>query len=402
MVLSRLRDLKRGRLELIEGDKRFVGGSAVDETSATIRVLHPRFYLRAIRGGSLGLAEAYLDGDWTSDNVTAVLRLFLQNLSWSEEVERQRSWTSALWSRLTHFQRRNTVGLSRRNIQEHYDLGNEFFRLFLDDTMTYSCGIFERPDSTMRDASVAKIDRACRKLQLTPDDHLLEIGTGWGACAIHAAREFGCRVTTTTISEQQFAVARERIAAAGLSDRIQLVLEDYRHLQGQYSKLISIEMIEAVGHEFLPTYFRKCYELLQPTGMMLLQGIVMCEQGYSQYLRTVDFIQKHVFPGGCLTSVGAITDAVRRSTDMRMLHLEDLAPHYARTLANWREQFLRRLSDVKALGYSDRFVRMWNYYLCYCQAAFDERYIGTVQMLLARSESRHDPLAASLPGVVTP
>ncbi len=402
MVLRRLRDLKRGRLQLIEGDKRFVGGSAADETSATIRVLHPRFYLRAIRGGSLGLAEAYLDGDWTSDDVTAVLRLFLQNLSWSEEVERRRSWTSALWSRLTHFQRRNTVSLSRRNIHEHYDLGNEFFRLFLDETMTYSCGIFERPDSTMREASIAKIDRACRKLQLCPEDHLLEIGTGWGACAMHAAREYGCRVTTTTISQQQFAVARERIEAAGLSHRIDVVLQDYRHLQGQYSKLISIEMIEAVGYEFLPTYFRKCYELLHPTGMMLLQGIVMCEQGYAQYLRTVDFIQKHVFPGGCLASVGAITEAVRRSTDMRLLHLEDLAPHYARTLSVWRDQFFRQLAEVKALGYSDRFVRMWNYYLCYCQAAFDERYIGTVQMLLARSESRHDPLAAALPGVITP
>src|SRR5690606_1373140 len=288
---------------------------------------------------------------------------------------------------------RNSRDGSRRNIQAHYDLGNDFFALFLDPTMNYSCGIFESAEATMEQASIAKMDAICRKLDLQPGDHLLEIGTGWGALAIHAARHFGCRVTTTTISREQHALAAARIREAGLGDRIELLRRDYRDLEGRYDKLVSVEMIEAVGHRFLDTYFRRCSSLLKDDGLMLLQAITIRDEHYAQALKSVDFIQRFVFPGGFIPSVAAMSASMARTTDMQLLHLQDIGLHYATTLRRWRQRFFDNVAAVRALGYPDSFVRLWEFYLCYCEGAFLERNIGNVQMLLAKPRSRRASLA---------
>ena len=289
---------------------------------------------------------------------------------------------------LAHRLNRNTKRGSRKNIAAHYDLGNDFFKLFLDETMMYSSGIYETPESTLFDASTAKIERICQKLRLSPQDHLLEIGTGWGGFALHAARNFGCKVTTTTISREQYELATRRIADAGLSDRVTVVMEDYRDLKGQYDKLVSIEMIEAVGHEFFDTYFQCCSRILKPDGLFVLQGITIADQLYQGYIRRVDFIQRYIFPGGCLPSVTHVCDVLTRSTDLRLTHLEDFAVHYAKTLRDWRARFFNRIDEVKQLGFDDRFIRMWDYYLCYCEGAFLERNCGLVQMVFAKPGCR--------------
>jgi len=262
--------------------------------------------------------------------------------------------------------------------------------------MTYSSGIFEHSSATLHEASVAKLDRICRKLQLSPRDRVLEIGTGWGSFAMHAASRYGCRVTTTTISREQHALAARRIREAGLGDRVELLLADYRTLEGRFDKLVSIEMIEAVGHEYLPGYFAKCASLLDDDGRMLVQAITMPDQRYGQYLKSSDFIRRYVFPGSCVPSIGTMIGAMSAASDLKPVHLEDIGPHYAKTLRCWLENFLARADDVRALGYSDRFVRMWEYYLCYCEAGFAERYLGDVQMLLHKPKCRAEPLLPPL------
>ena len=293
--------------------------------------------------------------------------------------------------------RRNTLQGSRKNIAAHYDLGNEMFALFLDDTMMYSCAIFEHPQMSLQQASIEKLERVCRKLELQPGDHLLEIGTGWGGLALHAARHYGCRVTTTTISHEQYRMALQRVEQAGLGDRITVLCEDYRNLSGEYDKLVSIEMIEAVGHAYFDTYFEQCSRLLKSDGLMLLQSITIADQRYAAAKRSVDFIQRYIFPGGCLPSVAVLSDSVARNTDMRMLHLEDIGPHYATTLKRWRQRFMARLDSVRALGYPEEFIRMWEYYLCYCEGGFRERAIGTVQVLLGKPLNRREALLPALP-----
>ncbi|MCA9773815.1 MAG: class I SAM-dependent methyltransferase, partial [Myxococcales bacterium] len=273
-------------------------------------------------------------------------------------------------------------------IAAHYDLGNDFFELFLDETMTYSCGVFERPEASMAEASRAKIDRLCRKLRLGPGDHLLEIGTGWGAFAIHAARKYGCRVTTTTISREQHAWAARKVREAGLEDRVTLLLSDYRDLTGTYDKLVSVEMIEAVGAAYVPGFLAKCASLLRPEGLMALQAITVREQSYAAHLGTVDFIKRYIFPGGELVGLGALCDAVGRATDLRVEHVEDLSPHYAETLRRWRERFEKNRAAIADLGYPERFLRMWEYYLTYCEGGFAERYVGGAQIVLAKPLAR--------------
>lgn len=369
--------------------------AAGDALAAIVSVRNSRFFRRAAFGGSLSAAESYLDGDWSCDDLTSLFRIVLRNPQAFKAMDRgvAAKLTSAV-ARLAHWLRRNTQRGSQKNIEAHYDLGNEFFQLFLDETMMYSSGVFVSPESTLYDASVEKLDRICRRLALKPGDHVLEIGTGWGGFALHAARHFGCRITTTTISQAQYDLARERIRQAGLADRISVLREDYRNLTGRFNKLVAIEMIEAVGHQFFDTFFEKCGRLLTPDGLMLVQGIVMNEQVYPQYLKSVDFIQKYVFPGGCLPSVTALSQAAARTTALRLLHVEDLAWHYAQTLRLWRERFFGAIDEVRALGYSERFIRLWDYYLCYCEAAFEERWTGVVQMLWAGPRSRHDLVLA--------
>lgn len=391
-LTRQLENLSRGMLTIVDGGKVRRFGSPSD-LSATLEVNDAGFWPDVVFGGSLGAAESYIQGRWSTDDLTALCRIFARNLDLSDGLESGWARLSAPAARAFHWLRRNTVRGSAANIQAHYDLGNDFFRLFLDDTMNYSCGIFDSPDATMRDASIEKMDRACRKLDLKPSDHLLEIGTGWGGLAVHAASQFGCRVTTTTVSREQYAFARRRVRQAGLNNCVDVQLCDYRDLEGRYDKIVSIEMIEAVGHEFLETYFGKCSSLLKPDGMMLLQGILMAEHRYESYRKSVDFIQRYVFPGSCLPSMAAISSAVACASDMRPVHLEDLTPHYAETLRRWRHEFLARIDHVRRLGYSDAFIRLWEFYLCYCEAGFEERTVSDVQLLLAKPRNRRAPIS---------
>lgn len=390
-LTRRLNDLRRGEITLIDhsGETR-LGEPADLHTSLHVR--DGRFFRHAALGGNLSVAESYLRGQWDCDDLTALFRIFLRNLNASDRMNRGLSRLLKIGHRLYHWWHANSKEGSQRNIHAHYDLGNDFFKLMLDETMAYSSGIFLSPESTLFEASIEKIDRLCRKLDLRPTDHLLEIGTGWGGLAIHAATKYGCQVTTTTISQQQFDVVKQRISDAGLSDRVTLLRQDYRDLAGQFDKLVSVEMIEAVGHRFFDTYFRKCSDLLKPDGSFVLQGILMPDRRYAHYLRSVDFIQRYVFPGGCLPSMGSILQSVGKVTDLRFVHAEDFGVHYAQTLREWRRRFHERLDDVNALGYSDHFVRLWNYYLCYCEASFDECYTGVVQIQFDKPQCRRDPL----------
>jgi len=393
-----LQKLKRGKITVLEGSHRHVFGqtSSAYPLEAVINVYHPRFYSKAILGGSIGTAEAYMIGLWSADDLTTALRIMALNRDSFERLDKGWSKISAPLQRIGHFVRKNPRRGSRKNIVAHYDLGNDFYRLFLDDTLTYSCGIFESENSSMQDASLAKYERICRKLELGPGDDVIEIGSGWGGFAIYAAQHFGCRVTTTTISDQQFKLAQQRIADYGVGDRIELVMKDYRDLKGQYSKLVSIEMIEAVGHHYLDAYFKSCSRLLKPDGMMLLQAITIIDQVFERHKRSVDFIKRYIFPGSCIPSIAAIMSSIAKATDLRLFHLEDITAHYAKTLACWREQFFNNIDAVKELQYSESFIRMWDYYLSYCEAGFAERYIGNVQMLFTKPMCRREPLLPDL------
>ncbi len=388
-VDHRLNGIAHGELVIIDGQhERRYGAAAPCGMSATLRVHDPRFYSEVAFGGSIGAGEAYMQGYWSTSDLTALMRLLLQNREVLDGMEGGFARLAAPLQKALHWTSRNTRRGSRRNIHAHYDLGNDFFQLFLDPAMMYSSAIFERPGMTLEQASVAKLERICRKLKLKPGDRVMEIGTGWGGFAMHAARHYGCHVTTTTISPSQHARARERIDAAGLSSRIELLFTDYRDLSGQYDKLVSIEMIEAVGHQYYDTYFKQCGRLLKPDGMMLLQAITIADHRYEAAKRSVDFIQRHIFPGSCIPSVAAITGAVARASDMRVIDLKDIGPDYAVTLRCWRDNFFANLEQVRALGYAESFIRMWEFYLCYCEAGFIERVIGDVQLLLVKPLAR--------------
>lgn len=393
-MLRQLTGLRHGRLTLADAAETIQFGDLSD-LNVNVRIVNPSFFRRAILGGTLSVADSYLRGDWDCDDLTALFRLFLRNRQAAVGLNKGISRIAGWVQRIYHELRSNSRSGSRNNIHAHYDLGNEFFRLWLDDTMAYSSGYFPRPDSTLREASVEKFDRVCRKLDLRPRDHLLEIGTGWGGFAIHAAQNYGCRITSTTISIEQYELAKARIEAAGVGGRIEVVLKDYRDLTGQFDKLVSIEMIEAVGYRYFDTYFRKCGELLKPDGSFVLQAIVMPERDYAEYLRSVDFIQRYVFPGGCLASVGAMLDSAGRTTDLRFVNCEDFGPHYAETLRRWRCRFSGQLDEVRALGYPERFLRLWHYYLCYCEAAFEERYTGVVQLQMDKPMCRRDTVGST-------
>ncbi len=397
-VLSLLSKLKHGRIMIIESNHRksFGEASQTSALQAEISVHHSQFYSRILFGGSIGAAEAYMERLWSADDLTVVMRILALNQKAFSDMEKGLARVTAPFYKFYHYVRKNTKAGSRKNILAHYDLGNDFYALFLDQTMTYSCGIFEREDSTLREASEAKYDRICRKLQFAAGDRVLEIGTGWGGFAVHAARDYGVQVTTTTISEEQHQFAQHRIKTAGLEDRITLLKKDYRDLSGKFDKLVLIEMIEAVGHHFYPTFFQTCSRLLKDDGLMALQAITIGDQIFDRHKRSVDFIKRYIFPGSCIPSITAISHAIAKNTDLRLIHLEDITPHYARTLHAWRQRFFASLDKVREMGYSDTFIRMWQYYLCYCEAGFAERYIGDVQMLFAKPLSRYDDLRPAL------
>ncbi len=360
--------------------------------SACLHVHDPAVWTGLLRG-SLGLGETYAHGAWSSPDLVALIRLAARNATQFDALRRRVRLVRAPAQALSSSLPRNTPGRSRRQIAAHYDLGTDLYRLFLDETLMYSAAVFEAPDATLHEAQLAKLHRICAKLQLRPSDHLLEIGTGWGAMAVHAARETGCRVTTTTISAEQHACAVERVRAAGLEDRVTVLQQDYRHLAGTYDKLVSIEMIEAVGWRDFGTYFEACSKLLAPDGLMLLQAITIDERSYEVEKASKSFINQLIFPGGCLPSQEAIARSVRRETDLRVVQLEDITGHYVRTLRAWRANFMAAESEVERLGYDLRFRRLWNLYLAYCEAGFAERRIHDVQMLLAKPRFRDEPLA---------
>jgi cyclopropane-fatty-acyl-phospholipid synthase len=400
LFLRRLAGIRDGRLELRlpDGRARAFGdpGSAL---RATVVIHDPGVFRRWIFGGDVAFGETYAEGRWSSPDLPAVVRLGVRNMAAFDAGRRVTSILSRLSDRLHHAFRRNTVAGSRLNIRFHYDLGTDFYSLFLDPSLTYSCGIFETPGATLAEAQLAKLDRIARALELAPGDRVIEIGSGWGTFAIHAATRYGCRVTTTTISRSQYDHVRERLAREGAGDRVELLFEDYRRLSGRYDKAVSIEMFEAVGLSFYDAFFSTVDRLLHPGGSMLLQTIWMNEERFPRYHAQPDFIQRHIFPGSELASISEIRRSLARATSLSIAGLEEIGLHYTTTLAAWRRSFLANLDRVRALGFPQTFIRMWDYYLGYCEGAFAERYIGDAQILLAKAgkaESARRPAADGL------
>ncbi len=384
VALDFLAKLRHGVIELVEdGHKQFFGDEQAD-LKVTLTVVDAGFYQKMVLGGSVGAGEAYIDGLWRCDNLTALIQIFAKNLILLDSLESGWARLSRPALKLLDWRNRNTLSQSKKNISAHYDLGNDMYQLFLDPSMMYSSAVYPTETATLAEAQQHKLKLLCEKLQLKPEDHLVEIGTGWGSLAIFAAKNYGCRVTTTTISREQHDYAKAQIEQAGLSDRITLLFEDYRLLEGQFDKLVSVEMIEAVGHEFLPTYFAKCSSLLKPDGLMVIQAITIADQRYDMYRKEVDFIKKFVFPGGCLPSITRMTDTLTKHTDLVVRHIQDIGLDYAKTLADWCSNFMAARDSVHQLGYDDRFVRLWHFYLCYCEGGFLERTTSAVHLVLAK------------------
>ena len=389
-IFKFLGQLQVGSLTLHEGPNSHHFGSVdkSQEPQAEVHIHSPAVYSQMLTGGSIGSGEAYMKGYWSSPDAMDVMRIFSANLVLLNNFDASQSVFVKLALKIAHRFNRNTHKGSQLNIAAHYDLGNEFFQLFLDPTMMYSSALFSDKSASLEVASQTKLDELCQQLELKPDDHLLEIGTGWGGMAIHAAKNFGCRVTTTTISQEQYDFASARVREEGLEGQITLLCEDYRNLTGEYDKLVSIEMIEAVGHDFYQNYFRMCSGLLKPNGKMVIQAITMADQRYKEARDSVDFIKRYIFPGGCLPSVAVMAQHIARDTDMQIVHLRDITNDYAETLAHWRQRFLANLEAARGMGFSEEFVRMWDFYLCYCEGGFRERVISTVQLAFAKPDYR--------------
>lgn len=384
-TLSRLRG---GRLMVAEnGRLSTYGEEATDGLEAMIEIKSPAFYRRAIFGGEIGFGESFMDGDWSSPDLVSLVRLAVRNLHTIDGAKSPLAFLSHLLHRAQHVLRDNSIRGSKRNIRAHYDLSNDFFALFLDRNLMYSAARWEDSSDTLEKAQIQKIDRICRLLQLSPADHVLEIGTGWGGFALQAASLYGCRITTTTISDQQYELACRRVEQAGLQDRITVLKQDYRLLNGQFDKAVSIEMFEAVGLDHYDDYFAAVGRLVKPGGAMLLQTITMNERNFATYRRRTDWIQQYIFPGGELGSVVEIQRSLARTGLFQMHDFAEMGQHYARTLREWRRRFHEAMPKVLAMGFDERFCRMWDYYLAYCEGAFLERYIGVVQMLLVHASA---------------
>ncbi len=383
LVLKMMDRIRYGRIVLTDGEQQWTLGREQGLT-ARIAVLHPGFYRKLLFGGSIGAGEAYVERLWESEDLVMLVRLMALNMAQLDKMEHGFAWLLRPFQLLAHFGNRNSRRGARRNILSHYDLGNDMYKSFLDPTMMYSSAIYPEKESSLEEASLNKLAVVCRKLDLKPTDRVLEIGSGWGGFAVYAARNFGCHVTTTTISEAQYEEAKKRIAAEGLEDRITLLKSDYRDLDGEYDKLASIEMIEAVGHKYLPEFFRKCGSLLKSGGAMLLQAITIVDQRYDSYVRSVDFIQRHIFPGGSVLSNRRMVELIASETDMVVRHLEDFGFDYARTLKDWRQRFNASFSSLKDKGYDETFKRLWKYYLAYCEGGFREQAISVVHIVATR------------------
>jgi cyclopropane-fatty-acyl-phospholipid synthase len=388
LVLKQLYRLNRGQLTLVENGHltNFGEPAGAEEVGIEIRVKDESFYGDLAFGGSIGAAEAYMRGAWSCNDLVGLVRLLIRNRHVLDSMDGGTAILTRPLQKLFHWINRNTREGARRNISAHYDLGNEFFALWLDESMMYSSAVFENTTDSLADAQLNRLNMICRKLELGPGDHLVEIGTGWGSLAIHAAKHFGCRVTTTTISKAQYDLAYQRIIDAGLHDRIELLLEDYRDLEGSYDKLVSIEMIEAIGSDQYDTYFDKCSTLLKPGGRMLIQAITIADGQYDYAQKNVDFIQRYIFPGSCLPSLSVMTGTIAKVSDMLVTGVEDIGRDYALTLNHWRCNFFTELDAIRQLGYSEEFIRMWEFYLCYCEGGFLERAISDVQLMAEKPE----------------
>ena len=394
LVLDSLRGMTAGCLRLdLPGGATMVIGTPGAETSAHIRVINPAFFQRCVLFGDVGFGESYVAGDWETDSIERVIAWAVLNVENSPAMSGSKVRSVALnllksYNRLLHLLRPNSVTTSRRNIAEHYDLGNDFYQLWLDPTLTYSSAYFTAPGQSLESAQTAKYDALCRKLQLQPSDQVLEIGCGWGGFACHAVKHYGCRVTAVTISEEQFKSASARFVHEGIADRVNIRLMDYRMLSGQYDKVVSIEMMEAIGDRYLETYFEMIHSVLKPGGLVGVQYITVPDSRHAELKRGVDWIQKHIFPGSLLLSVGRVNEALSRTGDLFLHDLEDIGSSYARTLHAWWENFNAQLTGVRALGFDERFIRKWNYYLQYCEAAFASRNISVVQAVYTRPNNR--------------
>ena len=373
---------------MYDGSDEFSFGDDGSDEKVVVNIHSQEFYVMVGSGGALGLAEAYMAGFWSSDNVVKLFQIILRNRDILLSLEKGFAKLIKPINKMIHRSRQNTLQGSKKNIVAHYDLSNDFYRLWLDPTMTYSCAFFKDESVTLEEASQEKLDRICRKLNLSEQDSVLEIGTGWGSFSIHAAKNYGCNVTTTTISAAQYEYARSRIKEEGLESKITLINKDYRELDGKYDKIVSIEMIEAVGYEYISGFFSKLSSLLKSNGFIALQGITYNDQNFDVYKDSVDFIKKYIFPGSCLISISQITEVIKKDTDLAMIDMEDITKHYAITLNRWRKNFIDVLPEVKEMGYSQAFINMWEFYFLYCEAGFLERNIGDVQLVFAKSGTR--------------
>lgn len=387
-VLSRLASIEQGGLTIRDADGEYVLGRSDDPLHATVIIRDLRFWRLMASGGSVGAGEAWMASLWDSPDPVAVVRVLARNRQVLDEMETVAARVTNVLLGLWHAFNRNSLQGSRRNIAAHYDLGNEFFAAWLDERMMYSSALYTAEDETLEQAQVNKLDRICRKLALCPDDHLLEIGTGWGGLAIHAAEHYGCRVTTTTISQEQYDHARRKVLEAGLEERVTLLMRDYRLLEGRYDKIVSVEMIEAVGHQYLDTYLAKIDSLLESDGLALIQAITIEDYRYAGALKAVDFIKRYIFPGAFIPSVSAITASMARASRLGLIELVDFGSSYARTLAAWRERFEARWDQIRTMGFDEMFRRRWLWYLAYCEGGFRERAISDVHLLMAGPQWR--------------
>ena len=383
-ILSKFSELEHGYMEIIDNDKSIKVGSISSELKCTITIKNNDFYVFLGSGGLLGASEAYAAGLWECNDLVALTQIMVRNQKLMSNLDSGFAKFLVPINKLIHYTKRNTILGSKKNILAHYDLGNDFYELWLDKTMTYSCGFFVNDSTTMYDASVQKLDMICKKLKLNKEDSVLEIGTGWGSFSIHAASTYGCKVTTTTISDSQFEYASNKIKKLKLDHLITIVKKDYRLLEGTYDKIASIEMIEAVGHKNVPVLFKKISSLLKTGGLFAMQGITYNDQKFDTYKNSVDFINKYIFPGSCLISIAQISETVKNSTNLDFIGLEDITSHYAKTLNIWRNNFLNKTKEVKDLGFPDSFIRLWEFYFTYCEAGFLEKNIGDYQFVFSK------------------
>lgn len=387
LVFRQLKKIDTGYISIQEGNKKFSFGKK-GNLSAHITVHDPRFYGALAFGGSIGVSEAFMQKFWSVNDLTKLIRIMAINQNAMDQLESLFNVFLKPILKCLHYLNQNSVKGSRINISKHYDLGNDFFSLFLDSTMMYSSAVFKNPQDSLYQGSMHKLEMICQGLELNAQDHVIEIGSGWGGFAIYAAQNFGCMVTTTTISKQQYLFVKQKIKDLKLTHKIKVLLSDYRHLKGQYSKLVSIEMLEAVGYQYYDTYFKVCSHLLKPDGIAFIQTITITDQRYEKAKHSVDFIQRYIFPGSCIPSLTALQNSITESSDLKIYQVRDIGDHYARTLALWRIAFFKRLSEVKALGFDDVFIRMWHFYLAYCEGGFKEKAISDIHLKLIKPDYR--------------